>query len=84
GYFCGTGMHGGSIYVGGEIKREKFPRQVRICEANADDLAKIEPYMEKYVTLFNKQIPTTARRSGCLPRIPTTPTVSFTLPTDPR
>lgn len=57
GYFCGTGMHGGSIYVRGEIKREKFPRQVRICEANADDLAKIEPYMEKYVTLFNKQIP---------------------------
>ena len=57
GYFCGTGMHGGAIYVRGEIKREKFPRQVRVCEANADDLAKIQPYMERYVSLFDRTIP---------------------------
>ncbi len=57
GYFCGTGMHGGAIYVRGEIRREKFPRQVRVCEANAEDLLKIQPYLEKYVTLFQREIP---------------------------
>jgi glutamate synthase domain-containing protein 3 len=57
GYFCGTGMHGGSIYVRGEIKREKFPRQVRVCEANAEDLAKIEPYLKRYTALFHRKIP---------------------------
>ncbi|HRX58676.1 MAG TPA: glutamate synthase [Eubacteriales bacterium] len=57
GYFCGTGMHGGAIYVRGEIRREKFPRQVRVCEANADDLARIEPYLKRYSALFNRPIP---------------------------
>ncbi len=57
GYFCGTGMHGGAIYVRGNIRRERLPRQVRVCEANREDLSRIEPYLQKYVTLFERTIP---------------------------
>lgn len=47
----------GCAIAGVFSRRERLPRQARACKANAEDLAKIEPYLQRYVTLFNREIP---------------------------
>lgn len=57
GYFCGTGMHGGRIFVRcGELQKS-LPAQVRAVPADEALLRSIDPYLRRYEALFNRKIP---------------------------
>ena len=52
GHFCGTGMHGGKIFLrAGKIMRS-LPPQVNVTEATEADLSELVPYLEKFRELF--------------------------------
>ncbi len=52
--FCGTGMHGGKIYIRSDIPPRDLPKQVVCDKLEIDDLGDIEKYIDKYCELFNK------------------------------
>ena len=52
GNFCGTGMHGGKIFLRCSRLTRSFPEQVKIREADEADLAEIRPYVEKFTEYF--------------------------------
>lgn len=52
GNFCGTGMHGGKIFLRCSRLTRSFPEQVKVREANESDLAEIRPYVEKFTEYF--------------------------------
>jgi glutamate synthase domain-containing protein 3 len=49
GKFCGTGMHGGRIYLGCGRPPRGLPGQVEVNRADAEE---IRPYIEEYAALF--------------------------------
>lgn len=51
GYFCGTGMHGGTIYLRSDCFPDELPLQVLV--EKADDLSEIEPLIKEYCELFD-------------------------------
>ena len=51
--FCGTGMHGGKIYIRAPRLLAKFPPQVHVKKATDDDIKEIEKYIDKYCKLFS-------------------------------
>lgn len=53
GDFCGTGMHGGAIYIRSEQLPTDLPKQVCAELANEEDLKTILPFIEEYCTYFN-------------------------------
>lgn len=57
GYFCGTGMHGGRIFVRCAELQKSLPAQVRAVPADEASLRSIEPYLRRYEALFNRKIP---------------------------
>jgi glutamate synthase domain-containing protein 3 len=52
GYLLGTGMHGGVIYVRGDVDESKLSKEVGVFEMDADDLAVLEGYITDYCTDF--------------------------------
>lgn len=52
GYFCGTGMHGGKIFVRANKLSAAFPPQVKVCSATKEDMESIEKYISEYIRLF--------------------------------
>ena len=52
GPFCGTGMHGGKIFLRCDGIPEGLPAQVIAKEANAEDLAEIEPHIADFAARF--------------------------------
>lgn len=52
GYFCGTGMHGGRIYLRTRFLPEDLPGQVSAGEAGEADLKRIRPLLERYCGKF--------------------------------
>ena len=48
---CGTGMHGGKIYVRG-VCPQGLPEQVNVSEATDSDIAEIKKYVENYCKYF--------------------------------
>lgn len=57
GYFCGTGMHGGKIYLKCDTLPDDLPKQVVANEATENDLEEISAYLEEFCAEFkqNKQ-----------------------------
>lgn len=56
GNFCGTGMHGGKIYLRcseNEIP-ESMPIQVKAEKATAEDMQEIDDYLTEYCKLFDE------------------------------
>jgi glutamate synthase domain-containing protein 3 len=53
GNFCGTGMHGGRIYLRGDIKGLRFPKQVNCKKAGSKDMEAIREYLEEFSRLFD-------------------------------
>lgn len=51
--FCGTGMHGGKIFIRTNKLNAKFPKQVSAAKATENDLEEIKKYIDKYCKLFN-------------------------------
>lgn len=54
--FCGTGMHGGKIFIRTNKLNSKFPKQVSVAKATKNDLDEIKKYIDKYCKLFNIDI----------------------------
>jgi len=48
----GTGMHGGSIYIRGEVEKHQLGSGVLLNEAEEEDISFIRPYVEEYVDYF--------------------------------
>lgn len=53
GYFCGTGMHGGKMYLRSDEMNIKLPAQVRVEEAAQADMEEIKNYISTYCKLFD-------------------------------
>ena len=47
-----TGMHGGKLFLRSKCESVLFPKQVSARPASREDLAEIEPYLNKYARLF--------------------------------
>ena len=52
GYFCGTGMHGGRIYLRSNVLPKDLPEQVCAKKAEAEDMALIEGYLQTFCEKF--------------------------------
>ena len=52
GNYCGTGMHGGVIYIRGEVESYKLGKEVKIVSVNDEDMNIIKIYVERYVRYF--------------------------------
>ncbi len=53
GYFCGTGMHGGKIFIRTKEPPRNMPEQVLVREAGAEDLKEIESHIDDFCREFN-------------------------------
>lgn len=54
GNFCGTGMHGGKIFLKCEKLPQNLPPQVLASKATEEDMAEIESYISEFCREFNK------------------------------
>ena len=52
GYFCGTGMHGGAIYLRCDTLPQSLPPQVAVRDANEDDKALLFELLDEYCAIF--------------------------------
>ncbi len=52
GYFCGTGMHGGRIFLCCKQPPHDLPKQVCWKEATAEDLESVRPYVQEFAEAF--------------------------------
>ncbi len=52
GYFCGTGMHGGKIYLRCDELPHDLPSQVAAKKAAPEDLKEIEEYIDEFCQEF--------------------------------
>ena len=53
GNFCGTGMHGGKIFLRCDALPPDLPAQVSAHRASESDLTEIRPYLERYEAAFS-------------------------------
>lgn len=53
GPFCGTGMHGGKMFIRSNDIPDDLPKQVVANEATKDDLKEIEGFLQEYCNKFN-------------------------------
>ena len=54
GYFCGTGMHGGKIFLRTESIPHDLPAQVSSKKAEKEDLEEIKDYIKEFCEKFSK------------------------------
>ncbi len=54
--FVGTGMHGGTLYIRGELQPQQLGKQVSISDIDEQDQQILDQYISKYAAHFN--IPT--------------------------
>ena len=52
GNFCGTGMHGGKIYLRTDHLPQDLPAQVVVSEGTEEDLRAIDPLLRRYCAHF--------------------------------
>ncbi len=52
GNMCGTGMHGGKVYLRGEALPHDLPKQVEAKVASAEDMAAIDGYLNDFCETF--------------------------------
>ena len=55
GNFCGTGMHGGRIFIRTDKELTGLPAQVSLSVASADDLREITPYITEFAGYFDME-----------------------------
>lgn len=56
GNFCGTGMHGGKIFLRTSNLPVNLPPQVHVKKAEEEDLKEIAPYVKNFCKLFDKDV----------------------------
>ena len=52
GAFCGTGMHGGTIFVRGKVDAGKCGKEVGVMPADEDDMAILTPVLREWCEAF--------------------------------
>mgnify|MGYP002410955709 FL=1 len=52
GYLCGTGMHGGTIYVRGGVDESRLAKEVGVFQLDADDRRELELHLKNYCDDF--------------------------------
>jgi glutamate synthase domain-containing protein 3 len=52
GNYCGTGMHGGDMYIRSAFKPDFLPPQVSIELCDSKDMAKIQPMIDRFCQYF--------------------------------
>ncbi|MDQ2086190.1 hypothetical protein RBH29_07075 [Herbivorax sp. ANBcel31] len=52
GNFCGTGMHGGVMYLRGSVKTWKLGKEVKLTEPDDEDLSIIKNYVKRFSKYF--------------------------------
>jgi len=50
---CGTGMHGGVMYIRGNVAPYKFGREVKCVEMGENDTLLVKSYIKRYCEYFN-------------------------------
>ncbi|MSS19291.1 GltB/FmdC/FwdC-like GXGXG domain-containing protein [Pseudoramibacter porci] len=53
GNYCGTGMHGGNMYIRSAVKPEFLPPQVSIELCDSKDMAVIQPLIDQFCEYFD-------------------------------
>jgi glutamate synthase domain-containing protein 3 len=53
GDYCGTGMHGGMMYIRGDFKTENLSREIFSEECDENDYIEIEKYVKIYCECFD-------------------------------
>ena len=53
-FFPCTGMHRGKMVFRGDVSSIRFPDQVTLHNATAEDMAEIAPYVQEYCRLFDR------------------------------
>lgn len=56
GNFCGTGMHGGKMFLRMETLPKDLPAQVCAAEATGEELEEIRPYLEEFCAAFGRSM----------------------------
>lgn len=56
GEYAATGMHGGVMYIRGNLADYRFPSQVLVEKATKEDLESISSYLKNYEKFFNKDL----------------------------
>ena len=49
-------MHGGKMVIRGSVEDIRFPQQVTLRDATADDMAEIMPFLKNYCNYFDFDI----------------------------
>ncbi len=52
GDYCGTGMHGGVMYIRGNVKESYLGKEVKKFELTDDDISKLQPILKKFASIF--------------------------------
>ena len=56
GGYLGTGMHGGAIYLRGEVEPWQCGKEVGVFEANESDMAEIKPVLAEYCEAMGMEL----------------------------
>ncbi len=56
GSYCGTGMHGGTMYIRSDVPPENLPGQIVSKQCNETELEEIIPYIKGYCQRFGVEI----------------------------
>ncbi len=52
GDYCGTGMHGGAMYIRGKVRDSYLGKEVKKFDLNDDDAKKLTPILGNFVSTF--------------------------------
>lgn len=61
--FIGTGMHGGVIYLRGQVEQFQLGKEVGIAEPSENDLSILQQAIEQFATYFNYDASTILREN---------------------
>jgi len=53
GSYIGTGMHGGKIYIRGNVEDYKLGKEVKKVKLDSDDISLLDRYIKNYYDFFN-------------------------------
>ncbi|HEX9094018.1 MAG TPA: hypothetical protein VF902_08545, partial [Coriobacteriia bacterium] len=56
GSFCGTGMHGGAIFLRGTVEEWQCGKEVGVFEADDEDLERLRPVLTEWCETFGESI----------------------------
>ena len=56
GDYCATGMHGGVIYLRGQVEDYQLGKEVKVMAVDEEDIEVIKKYVSNYAQYFNKDL----------------------------